>query len=49
MQQVTCPGCGAPVEFKSAASVMAVCGFCKTTLLKDAGSIRNLGKMSRGL
>jgi hypothetical protein len=46
MQQVTCPGCGAPVEFKSAASVMAVCGFCKTTVLKDADSVRDLGKMS---
>jgi hypothetical protein len=28
---------------------MAVCGFCKTTLLKDAGSIRDLGKMSEVL
>jgi hypothetical protein len=34
------------VEFKSAASVMAVCEFCKTTLLKDAASVQNLGKMS---
>ncbi len=49
MQQVTCPGCGAPVEFKSSASVMAVCEFCKTTLLKEAGSIENLGKMSEVL
>ena len=49
MQQVTCPGCGAPVEFKSTASIMAVCGFCKTTILKDAGSIKNLGKMSEVL
>jgi len=46
MQQVTCPGCGAPVEFKSAAAVMSVCAFCKTTLLKDADSVRNIGKMS---
>jgi Domain of unknown function (DUF4178) len=46
MQQVTCPGCGAPVQFKSSASVLAVCEFCKTTLLKDAESVKNLGKMS---
>jgi hypothetical protein len=46
MQQVPCPGCGAPVEFKSTASVMAVCGYCNTTLLKDAESVENLGKMS---
>lgn len=49
MQQVSCPGCGAPVQFKSAASVMAVCEFCKTTLLKDADSVRSLGKMSEVL
>jgi hypothetical protein len=49
MQQVSCPGCGAPVEFKSAASVMAVCEFCKTTLLKDAEAVRNIGKMSEVL
>jgi len=49
MQQVTCPGCGAPVEFKSTASVLAVCGYCKTTLLKDADSVKNLGKMSEVL
>jgi hypothetical protein len=49
MQQVACPGCGAPVQFKSAASVMAVCDFCKTTLLKDAASVQNIGKMSEVL
>jgi Domain of unknown function (DUF4178) len=49
MQQVACPGCGAPVQLKSAASIMAVCEFCKTTLLKDAESVVNLGKMSEVL
>ena len=37
------------MQFKSAASVMAVCEFCKTTILKDAESIHNLGKMSEVL
>lgn len=49
MQQVACPGCGAPVQFRSPASVMAVCDFCKTTVLKDADSVRDLGKMSEVL
>src|SRR5258708_5387512 len=49
VQQSACPGCGAPVKFKSAASVMAVCEFCKTTLLKDAQAVSNLGKMSEVL
>jgi hypothetical protein len=46
MQNVSCPGCGAQVQFKSSASVMAVCEFCKATVLKDADSVKNLGKMS---
>ncbi len=46
MQQVSCPGCGAPVTFKSHASVLAVCEFCSTTVLKDADSVKDLGKMS---
>lgn len=46
MQKVSCPSCGAPVEFKSHASVMAVCGYCKSTLLKDADAVRDMGKMS---
>jgi hypothetical protein len=46
MQHVACPGCGAQVEFKSPASVMAVCEYCKTTVLKDAESVQNLGKMA---
>lgn len=49
MQNVACPGCGAPVTFRATASVMAVCPFCKTTVLKDAASVRNLGKMSEVL
>lgn len=49
MQQVPCPDCGAPIQFKSTASVLAVCEFCRTTVLKDAGSVVNLGKMSEVL
>jgi ribosomal protein S27E len=48
MQQVSCPGCGAPVEFKSHASVMAVCEFCRTTVVKEgmAADAAGLGKLS---
>jgi hypothetical protein len=46
MQSVSCPSCGAPVDFRSHASVLAVCGFCQTTVLKDADAIKDLGKMS---
>jgi uncharacterized protein (DUF983 family) len=46
MQNVSCPSCGAQVAFRSHASVMAVCEFCKTTVLKDADSVKDAGKMS---
>ncbi len=49
MYQVACPSCGAPVAFRSAASVMAVCAYCKATLLKDAESVKDIGKMSSTL
>jgi hypothetical protein len=49
MQTVSCPSCGAPVEFKSHASVMAVCDFCRAVVVKDGESVADLGKMSQVL
>ena len=49
MQQVSCPTCGAPVSFRSAASVMAVCDYCKSTLVKDVDSVKSIGRMSEVL
>jgi transcription initiation factor IIE alpha subunit len=49
MQKVSCPSCGAEVTFRSAASVMAVCEYCHSTLLKDAESVKDIGKMSEVL
>lgn len=49
MLKVSCPSCGAPVAFRSHASVMAVCEFCRTTVHKDAGAVRELGKVSEVL
>ena len=49
MYQVACPSCGAQVAFRSAASVMAVCEYCQSTLLKDADSVKDIGKMSEVL
>ncbi|QET03316.1 DUF4178 domain-containing protein [Cupriavidus pauculus] len=46
MQTVNCPGCGAEVSFRSSAAVMAVCEYCQSTLLRDADSVRDIGKMS---
>ncbi len=46
MQTVSCPSCGAPVEFKSHASVMAVCEYCRAAVLKDEDSVKDIGKLS---
>lgn len=44
--KTACPACGAPVGFLSSASVMAVCSYCQSTLLRAADSVRDIGKMS---
>lgn len=49
MQIVACPSCGAQVEFKSHASVVAVCEYCRATVMKDADAVKDLGKMSKVL
>jgi hypothetical protein len=41
-----CPSCGAPVKFKSVASVLAVCDFCQSTLVREGEELANLGKMA---
>ena len=38
-----CPNCGAPVEFRSAASASAVCSFCRSTLVRDGEALRRIG------
>jgi predicted RNA-binding Zn-ribbon protein involved in translation (DUF1610 family) len=44
--RAACPGCGAPVEFRSAASTYAVCGFCKSTIVRDGEALQRIGKMA---
>ena len=41
--RAACPNCGAPVEFASAASVSAVCGFCRSTLVRDGEALKRIG------
>ncbi|MFJ3316456.1 DUF4178 domain-containing protein [Herbaspirillum huttiense] len=49
MQTASCPNCGAPTEFKSLASVMAVCSYCRTTVYKDGSAAHTLGQVSEVL
>ena len=41
-----CPGCGAPVEFRSAQSTHAVCGYCQSTVLRQGETLSRIGKMA---
>ncbi|HEX6720744.1 MAG TPA: DUF4178 domain-containing protein, partial [Burkholderiaceae bacterium] len=41
--RAACPNCGAPVEFRSAASASAVCSFCRSTLVRDGDALRRIG------
>jgi hypothetical protein len=41
-----CPGCGAPVEFRSAQSTHAVCSFCRSTVVRDGDTLARIGKMA---
>jgi len=41
-----CPGCGAPVAFRSAQSTHAVCGFCQSTVVRDGETLSRIGKMA---
>lgn len=44
--RAACPGCGAPVEFRSAQSTHAVCGYCRSTVVRDGDVLTRLGKMA---
>ncbi|MDT8990533.1 DUF4178 domain-containing protein [Curvibacter sp. APW13] len=41
-----CPGCGAPVEFRSAQSTHAVCAYCSSTVVREGEVLKRLGKMA---
>jgi endogenous inhibitor of DNA gyrase (YacG/DUF329 family) len=41
-----CPGCGAPVEFRSAQSAFAVCSYCRSTVVRDGATLSRIGKMA---
>jgi len=46
VKSVSCPSCGAPVVFRSAASLYAVCEFCRSTLLRHDEAVENIGRMA---
>lgn len=41
-----CPSCGAQVAFRAGGSIVAICEFCRSTLLRKGADLENLGKMA---
>jgi endogenous inhibitor of DNA gyrase (YacG/DUF329 family) len=44
--RTACPGCGAPVLFRSAQSTHAVCGYCQSTVVRQGDVLQRIGKMA---
>lgn len=43
MFTAACPACGAKVSLKASTSTAVVCGFCRSTLVRDAEALRRVG------
>ncbi len=41
-----CPGFGAPLDFRSPASIMAVCAYCQSTAIRQGDSLTTQGEIS---
>jgi ribosomal protein L37AE/L43A len=46
MATANCPSCGAPVRFRGAASIVAICAFCRSTLVRAGAKLENIGTMA---
>ena len=42
-----CPSCGAAISFQSAVSILTVCAYCKSTLIRHDLELENLGRMAK--
>ena len=43
---MACPSCGAVVRFRGASTTVAVCAFCKATLVRDGAKLEDIGKQA---
>src|SRR5204863_411695 len=44
--ETNCPSCGAKIAFRSSASVVAVCEYCRSTLVRHDVDLQQVGKMA---
>lgn len=46
MRYSQCPACGAKVHFRASSTLLMVCEYCQSTLLRNDADLENLGKMA---
>ena len=46
MKSITCPSCGASVRFACAQSLLAVCAYCRATLIRRDLDVERVGTMA---
>lgn len=46
MLSAACPACGAPVLFRGATSIVAVCPHCRSTLVRSGTRVEDVGRAS---
>lgn len=44
--RAACPGCGAPLEFRSAQSTHAVCAYCQSAVVRSGETLSRIGRMA---
>jgi Zn finger protein HypA/HybF involved in hydrogenase expression len=44
--QANCPSCAGPIEFKSGATIVVVCPFCRSAVARTDRSLQDLGKVA---
>src|SRR5688500_11246484 len=46
VKTANCPSCGGPLRFRGASSIVAVCAFCKSTLVRGGVELEDIGKQA---
>ena len=45
IQQLPCPSCGAPLKFRSQATLFQVCSYCKSNIIRTDMDLAKIGEM----
>jgi hypothetical protein len=45
-RMANCPSCGGPLRFRGATSIVAVCQYCRATLVREGASLEDIGRQA---